>query len=305
MIRQLRLLMMFSLAVALISVAGGSAVAAPGGVTPLPPDDPFLHTAKASNTLAHITEIIHPESNNKPGNVAFVTHNFSGPTTGPYHPVGLGVVYLNHRWTIFNQDANVMMPDPIHFNVMLTAPSFYAYTHTTTVGNRSGNSTAINHPLANNNPVAMVFITPKLTGSNVTITRTLGVWYNGIAARWNIFTQDQSTMPLDSVFNVYVTEATGQTFVHTATPANTNANYTLIDHPLANNNPRANLIVTQNWNPGGGAGVYNNQHVGVFYHPNSGRWGIYNENVFVPMPNGASFNVLVGKAKIFLPMLTR
>ena len=38
----------------------------------------------------------------------------------------------------------------------------------------------------------------------------------------------------------------GVRFVHTATATNTSFNYTLIDHPLTNNNPNAIVLVTQN-----------------------------------------------------------
>ena len=47
----------------------------------------------------------------------------------------------------------------------------------------------------------------------------------------------------------------GVRFVHTATATNTGFNYTLIDHPLTNNNPNAIVLVTQNYNPGGGADI--------------------------------------------------
>jgi serine/threonine protein kinase len=80
-------------------------------------------------------------------------------------------------------------------------------------------------------------------------------------------------------------------FVHKATPATIGKNYTVIDNPLTNGNPNAILIVTQNWNPGGGNGRYNNHPVGVWYTP-SGNWSIFNEDL-APMPPQASFNVQV------------
>src|SRR5918997_4421723 len=54
-------------------------------------------------------------------------------------------------------------------------------------------------------------------------------------------------------------------FVHRATSENVSANSTYIDNPLTNGNPDAILYVTQNWNPGGGGGTYNNHPVGVWY----------------------------------------
>lgn len=89
-------------------------------------------------------------------------------------------------------------------------------------------------------------------------------------------------------------------FVHKALAANIATNYTVIDNPLTNGDPNAMLIVTFNYNPGGGAGVFATSPVGVQYlgalapvaHQN--KWAIYNLDSFVMTPN-ASFNVLVIK----------
>ncbi len=50
--------------------------------------------------------------------------------------------------------------------------------------------------------------------------------------------------------------------------------------------------MTQNWNPGGAGGTYNDAPVGVRYDLQTGRWGILNEDQST-MPLGADFNVLV------------
>ena len=45
-------------------------------------------------------------------------------------------------------------------------------------------------------------------------------------------------------------------FLHRATVANTQFHMTFIDHPLANNNPSAIVLVTPNWNPPGSPGGF-------------------------------------------------
>jgi len=82
-------------------------------------------------------------------------------------------------------------------------------------------------------------------------------------------------------------------FIHRAAAANILAHITVIDHPHCNGDPNAILIVTQNWNPGGGVGVYNNNAIGVYYNGN--RWAIFNQDAATPMPLNAAFNVLVIK----------
>jgi len=84
-------------------------------------------------------------------------------------------------------------------------------------------------------------------------------------------------------------------FIHRATAANINANVTTIDHPHCNGNPNAILIVTQNFNPGGVGGTYNNSAIGVFYNPFTNRWTIFNQDTGAFIPVNAAFNVLVFK----------
>lgn len=85
----------------------------------------------------------------------------------------------------------------------------------------------------------------------------------------------------------------GVRFTHTADAENTDGYATFLDHPLVNQNQDAVIVVTQNWNPKGSAGVYNDHPIGVYFDPNlGGSWAIYNEDI-AAIPEGASFNVLV------------
>lgn len=81
-------------------------------------------------------------------------------------------------------------------------------------------------------------------------------------------------------------------FVHRATAGNITANSTYLDNPSTNNNPNAVLSATQNWNPGGGVGIYNDHPIGVWYDPNVKKWAIFNQDQ-ASMPEGAAFNVAV------------
>jgi hypothetical protein len=81
-------------------------------------------------------------------------------------------------------------------------------------------------------------------------------------------------------------------FVHRATPENIAGNNTYLDSPQINGDPNVVLYVTQNWNPGGGAGTYNEHPIGVWYDPSLQRWAIFNQDLEA-MPEGAAFNVAV------------
>jgi hypothetical protein len=98
-------------------------------------------------------------------------------------------------------------------------------------------------------------------------------------------------VPAGATFEVAVPPA-DQRFVHRAAPPNTVGDATYLDDPLTNGEPDAEVSVTQNWNPGGGVGVYNGHPVGVRYDGDAGQWVVYNEDD-APMPEGAAFNVAV------------
>ena len=85
--------------------------------------------------------------------------------------------------------------------------------------------------------------------------------------------------------------AQNKIFKHTATAANTTADYTLIDHPALNGNPDAKLIVSHAFNPIlPGAGVYNNRISGVRYNTAAAKWTVYNEDA-TPLVPGSSYFV--------------
>jgi len=84
----------------------------------------------------------------------------------------------------------------------------------------------------------------------------------------------------------------GIRFVHVATAANTDGDSTTLSHPRLNGHPFAIVVVTQIWNPLGGAGTYNDHPVGVYYDEIEERWSIYNEDG-ADLTEGAGFHVLI------------
>jgi hypothetical protein len=112
-------------------------------------------------------------------------------------------------------------------------------------------------------------------------------------------------MPDGAAFNVFIPLPDSTVFVHEATAGNTSGQSTYLDHSLLNGNPNARVLVTQNWNPGGGLGGVDNAHyVGLWYNDVREQWAIFNQD-FGAMPNGAAFNVLVEPFVVFLPLLQR
>ena len=164
-----------------------------------------------------------------------------------------------------------------------------AFVHRATDGNSPANYTILSDPRTNGDPDAVVLAEPS--GS---YERNIGVWYVPGENKWAIFNQDLAAVPAEATFEVIVPPA-DEGFVHRAAPANTVGNATYIDDPLTNGKPDVGVSVTQNWDPGGGNGVYNDRPVGALYDGDVDRWLVYNGDG-APMPEGAAFNVAVSAA---------
>jgi hypothetical protein len=168
--------------------------------------------------------------------------------------------------------------------------------HTATDANSRGDYTYLSHPGIDGDPDAVVLVamsqnrrSPKAAAYD----HNIGVWYEGAdRKKWAIFNQDRAAVPAGATFEVIVPPAS-RSFVHHAGPANTYGNTTYLNNPLTNGHPDAILLVTQNWNPGGGVGVYNDHSVGVLYNEDAKKWALYNQDG-APIPDGAAFNIGVG-----------
>ncbi len=156
------------------------------------------------------------------------------------------------------------------------------------------NSTYLDDPSVNENPGAILLVTQIWESENdVTNAHPIGVWYDeNRGGRWAIFNQDLAPIPEGATFSVIVPKSTAEVGVHRANPANTVDNATYLDHPLANDNPKATLSVTPNWNPGGIGGTYDNHLVGVRYDTDEKKWTILNQDL-AKMPRSAAFNVFI------------
>jgi len=170
-----------------------------------------------------------------------------------------------------------------------------SFIHRATNKNSRGDYTYISDPSINGGPKAIVLATPtsgRTSNGDATYQHNIGVWYEGMnKKKWAIFNQDRTAVPNGAAFEVVVPLAS-QSFVHHAEPDNIVGNITYLEDPLTNGNPDAVLSVTQNWNPGGGGGVYNNHPVAVVYDKRVEQWAIYNRDS-KRIPNGAAFNVAI------------
>jgi hypothetical protein len=83
-----------------------------------------------------------------------------------------------------------------------------AFVHHATPENITDHWTYIDHPLINNKPNAVLYVTPNWNphGEKHTIhtPHPIGVWYDGNRGRWSIFNEDEAAMAVGAHFNVAV-----------------------------------------------------------------------------------------------------
>ena len=166
-----------------------------------------------------------------------------------------------------------------------------SFKHRSTEGNCRGDYTYISDPSTNGDPDAIVIASEEKAAGRGSYKHNIGVWYEAGAKKWAIFNQDRLAMTSGATFEVQVPPPS-ETFVHRAGVLNTANNYTYLDNKLTNGEPDAVLSVTQNWNPGGGTGVYNDHPVDTVYDAKLKKWAVLNRDG-KPMPKGASFNIAV------------
>ena len=158
----------------------------------------------------------------------------------------------------------------------------------------------INNDATNGEGNALLFVTPNYSAGGVCgcVAQTVpfGVVYNLFGgAQWAIVNLDESTnIAAGSTYNVLVVQKSNKNvFVQTATNANTSGGATYINSLKTNGKPNAQLLITENLDPGSNNEFISNHPVGAFYNTSLQEWGILNEDG-TSMPIGAHFNVMIG-----------
>ncbi|HSH05619.1 MAG TPA: FG-GAP-like repeat-containing protein [Anaerolineae bacterium] len=261
----------------------------------------FIHYSNSGNIVGDTTFIDHPLLNNNKDGFAIVTPNWNplgvGGTFSNY-PIGLRYDEGRGQWGIFNQTGGTIGGA---YNVFIPTSGWRNLTHVARPDNMEDTYTYLDNWRLNGNPEAMILVTLNASaeGSDGTLNpRALGVWYNATRQQWGIFNETGGAIPEGTGFNVFIQPVNEEDFVHTANVDNTTSQWTAIDHPLLNNNPRAVVVITQNWNP---LGVVNPHHVGVWYNNSIQKWAIFNQDTQA-MAAGASFNVYIVNRDVTEPL---
>lgn len=164
--------------------------------------------------------------------------------------------------------------------------------HVATATNISGNNTLL-QGLDSLGSFENVILTPlrgPVTGAE--LAQTLGAFQSlGGAGTYYAFHEDiDASLTPGRRIHAFVPLIGATGFLHTTTLGSVVDAYSRISHPELDSRPGAIAIVTHNWNPGGGAGVYHDHRLGLDYAaPN---WFVGNQDG-AAMPSGRAFNIAV------------
>lgn len=231
-----------------------------------------------------------------PDSVVHLTQDWSvRGKVGVYNNHSVGVWFDGGAgaWSIFNEDI-APMPAGAGFHVKLQKPGETAFIHRALASNISGHITYLDHPALNANPQAILAVTHDWQppgASGVYNPRHIGVWFDPGRSRWSIFNQGLEPMPPGACFSVEILVEGPTAFIHRADAGNTSGHVTHLSHPSLNGDATALMSVTQDWQPRGAGGVYNNHSLGV-WDRGGGQWSIFNQDI-AAMPAGASFHIVV------------
>jgi len=258
----------------------------------------YIQTATSANTISNWTDLSLKDSN--PNSIYFVTPNWNPPGYwGTYenHPIGVWFDAARSDWAIFNQDYAPMALGE-SFNVFTRPAASNVYTHVATASNSSGDSTYLDNVYTNNNPYALIWVTPNYNPGGkggVYNNHNIGVWYDSSRCKWAIFNQDGSAIPNGAAFNI-VNESAAYAphyFVQTANSSNISGDSMFLNVSTINGANGHSVLVTPVFNPNGLSwGVYENHAIGVWYDSANGRYAIFNQDGS-PMTPGVSFNIWI------------
>ena len=90
--------------------------------------------------------------------------------------------------------------------IKVTGTNKAAFTHVATAANKySANGTTIDHPFYNNDPNAILLVTHKINSTNTAyLNSPIGVYYSNTMLKWEIFTENSTVIPDNTMFNVLI-----------------------------------------------------------------------------------------------------
>jgi hypothetical protein len=262
----------------------------------------FIWDAPGNGTF--VSPIDNDATNGEGNAMLFVTPNYSaGGVCGCVaQTVPIGVIYNlfgGARWSITNLDESTNIAAGSTYNVLVVQnANKKVFVQTATTANTLGGATYINSPLTNDNPNAMILITPNIDpdGANEFVSdHPVSAYYNPTLKQWGVLNEDGSSMAIGAHFNIMIGSKAsngGSEIVTKAHSQNSAGSFVLINSPATIGNPNAAVFETPNSDPGGTGGKFDTATTGVEYFQSpTDNWAVFQEDGST-MTHGFAFNVL-------------
>ncbi len=259
-------------------------------------DYSIVHDSTGANTagsLTHIDGLAALPSSEK----MLFTPLYNPTLVASESAANLGLLF-DTQWGINREDAGALSPGR-KFAVMAPSNGRINFTHDTSIGNSTGDSTLLDNPELNANPSAMAFIAyhQNPAGGAGTVYDHIPALQYKMDGRWYIVNQDGAAMDPNLRFNVVVAPA-GSPNAFFAVASRSAAELRL-EYPLLDDNPCAAPFVTRDMTL---AGIIDNVPLSLRYRHGGngapGHWSIMAEGSGSPtFAAGAAFNVMVQGAQ--------
>lgn len=167
----------------------------------------------------------------------------------------------------------------------------------------NGDCTLLDVPELNNNPSAIIFVTPILSKGINLNPHPIGVYY--FKNQWLIFNLDQRAIPVNARFSVeYFTSPDPNHFQYSITQEDLQKDgAAFIDHPALNKKPNAQFRLFTSWNPEEKGGKANRDSITMQYNEDAGKWSVRNSNG-KPLFARVTYNINVSSAGNTNPVIT-
>jgi hypothetical protein len=266
-------------------------------------DKIYVHTATAENSEINLTYLDHPDLNGNP-NAGIVFSHVINPNDEPSflnnEITGLWFDGVEDKWSIYNEDTSEML-NGSKFNVYITDEA-NVIEHIATPGNVGsfGNQTTlIDDALLNGqNPGPIAIVSNYWNPNFLYNTHRSGFYYDTGDNKRGMYNYDGTSFNVGTGFKVMVsTNNAIAKFNHLSTPANSNENFTIIDHPNLNGNPNASFVFTHYWGTNGPQSEEEyDGNLAAFY--TGAFWAIAAEDGFTAIPTGVSFDIVIASQEI-------
>ena len=148
----------------------------------------------------------------------------------------------------------------------------------------------------NNNPGAIIFVTPILEKEQNLNPHPIGVYY--FKNQWSIINLDGKAIPAGAMFTVeYVARPDESHFQYLITRENLQGDgSSFIDHPSLNNNPNAQFRFFPSWVPELQGATANRDEVSIQFNADGGKWYFSNINKKPLFPRVA-YNIIISNER--------